>query len=134
MPPSYAKELIDKLLSIQAHFYPEAEEYFSIGEGKESLLRVVGVDGESVLLRCSRGRIECAQGSETSVNTFRCTPDTFLDVPSGEEDLREATIKGHFLTESAKTGSVDLVECKKRAKAFSRMKGLIRKYVGAYMS
>ena len=131
MPPGYVKDLIDKLLSIQARFYPEAEEYFSMGEGKVSLLRVVGVDGESVLLRCSKGRIEYAQGSETPEDIFRCTPDTFLDVLSGDEDLREAITKGHFLIESAKTGSVDLVECEKWAKAFSRMKGLIRKYVGA---
>jgi len=126
----YVREIIDKFLRIQNRFYPEAEEYFSMGEGKVSLLRVVGVDGESVLLKCNKSRIEYAKGDETPVDIFRCTSDTFLNVLSGDEDLREAITKGHFLIESVKTGSVDLVECEKWAKAFSRLKGLIRKYVG----
>ena len=126
----YVKEIIDKFLTIQSRFYPDVEEYFSMGEGKVSLLRVVGIDGESVLLKCSRGRIEYAQGNEPPVDIFRCTTDTFLDVLSGDEDLREAITKGHLLIESASTGSVDLVECEKWARAFSRLKGLVKKYVG----
>ena len=82
-------------------------------------------------MRCGGGRIEYAQGSETPEDIFRCTSDTFLNVLSGDEDLREAITKGHFLIESASTGTVDLVECQKWAKAFSRLRALIRKYVGA---
>ena len=130
MAPGYVKDFIEKLLSIQARFYPEAEEYFSMGEGKVSLLRVVGVDGETVLLKCNRGRIEYAKETETPEDIFRCTSDTFLNVLSGDEDLREAITRRHFLIESAKTGTIDLVECQKWAKAFERLKGLIRKYVG----
>ena len=127
----YVREIIDKFLSIQNRFYSEAEEYFSMGEGKVSLLRVVGVDGESVLLKCDGSRIKYAQGNETPIHIFRCTPDTFLNILSGDQDLREAITKGHFLIESASTGSIDLVEAQKWSKAFDRLKGLIRKYVGA---
>jgi len=126
----YVKEVIDKILKIQNRFYPETKEYYSMGEGRVSLLRVVGVDGETVLLRCNKGRIEYAQGDETPVHIFRCSSDTFLSVLSGDEDLREAVTKGHFLIESASTGSIDLVEAEKWSKAFDRLKGLIRKYVG----
>ena len=127
----YVREIIDKFLSIQNRFYSEVEEYFSMGKGKVSLLRVVGVDGESVLLKCDGSRINYAQGNETPIHIFRCTPDTFLNVLSGDQDLREAITKGHFLIESASTGSIDLVEAQKWSKAFDRLKGLIRKYVGA---
>jgi len=126
----YVREIIDKFLSLQSRFYPEAEEYFSMGEGNVSLLRVVGVDGESVLLKCEGSRIEYAQGNETPIHILRCTCDTFLNVLSGDEDLREAITKGHFLIESASTGSIDLVEAEKWSRAFERLKGLIRKYVG----
>jgi len=126
----HVKDLIERLLQIQARFYPEAKEYFSMGEGKVSLLRVVGADGETVLLKCSRGRIEYAGENDAPMDIFRCTTDTFLDVLSGDKDLREAITKGHFLIESASTGSVDLVECERWAKAFERLKGVIRKYVG----
>lgn len=126
----YVREIIDKFLSLQSRFYPEAEEYFSMGEGKVSLLRVVGVDGESVLLKCDGSSIKYANGKETPIHIFMCTCDTFLNVLSGDEDLREAITKGHFLIESASTGSIDLVEAEKWSRAFERLKGLIKKYVG----
>lgn len=126
----YVHEIIEKVLALQKRFYPEVEEYFAMGEGKVSLLKVVGIDGESVLLKCSKNRIVYAQGNETPIHIFRCTSDTFLNVLSGDEDLREAITKGHFLIESASTGSIDLVEAEKWSRAFSRLKGLIRKYVG----
>jgi len=125
LPPGYVREIIDKLLSLQARFYSEAKEYYAMGEGKVSLLRVVGVDGETVLLKCQDGRIQYAQGNEAPVHIFRTTCDTFLDVISGDEDLREAMTKGHFLIENAQTGTVDLVELEKWSKAFSRLRGII---------
>jgi len=125
----YVKTIIDKLLSIQDRFYPEAKEYFSMGEGKVSLLRVVGVDGETILLKCEGGRVKYARGDETPIHIFRCTSDTFLDILSGDEDLREAITKGHFIIESASTGTIDLVEMEKWSKAFERLRGLVMKYV-----
>ncbi len=127
----YIKNIVDKLLSIQERFYPEAKEYYKMGEGKVSLLRVVGVDGEAILLKCQGGRIQYAQGDEAPVHIFRCTVDTFLDILSGDEDLREAITKGHFLIESASTGTIDLVEMEKWSKVFERLKGLVLKFVGA---
>lgn len=126
----YVKAIIDKLLSIQDRFYPDTREYLAMGEGKVSLLRVVGVDGESVLLKVEGGRIKYAQGNETPVHIFRCTTDTFLDLISGEVDLREAMTKGHFIIENASTGTIDLVEMEKWAKAFERLRRVLRKYVG----
>ncbi len=126
----YVKAIIDKLLSLQARFYPEAKEYYAMGEGKVSLLRVVGVDGETVLLKCQGGRIQYAQGNETPVHIFRCTSDTFLDILSGDEDLREAITKGHLIIEDASTGTIDLVEAERWSKAFERLRGLVKKYVG----
>jgi len=129
MAPGYVKDIVDKLLSLQNRFYPEAKEYYRLGEGKVSLLRVVGVDGETVLLRCRRGRIEYAQGDETPIHIFRMSTDTFLSIISGEEDLREAITKGHFIIENAATGTVDLVELERWAKAFERLKGLVTRFV-----
>ena len=125
--PGYVKEIVNKLLGLQKRFFPEMEEYFTMGEGKVSLLRVVGIDGESVLLRCNKGRITYAQGDETPMHIFRTSSDSFLNVISGDEDLREAITKGHFLIESASTGSIDLVEAEKWAKGFSRLRYLLKK-------
>lgn len=125
----YVKKIIDKLLKLQNRFYPEVKEYYTIGKGKISLLRVIGVDGESVLLKCNGSRIEYARGDETPEHIFRCTTDTFLDIISGEETLREAITKGHFSIENSKTGTIDLVEMQRWASAFERLKGIVRRYV-----
>jgi hypothetical protein len=127
----FVKDIIDKLLNLQNRFYPEAVEYYRMGEGKVSLLRVVGIDGETVLLKCSRGRIEYAQGNETPIHIFRMSTDTFLSIISGEEDLREAITKGHFIIENAATGTVDLVELERWSKAFERLKGLVTRFVAS---
>ena len=126
----YVKEIIDKILHLQSRFYPDAEEYYTMGAGNVSLLRVVGFDGESVLLKCDGSRIEYAQGDEPLVHIFRCTADTFLDVLSGDKDLREAITKNQFVIESASNGHIDLVECEKWARAFVNFKGMLRKYLG----
>jgi putative sterol carrier protein len=121
----YVKDIIDRLLRLQDRFYPEVAEYYKIGEGKVSLLRVVGVDGESVLLKCEGGRLKYADGDERPIHIFRMSTDTFLSLISGEEDLREAMTKGHFIIEDASTGAVDLVELERWAKAFSRLRSLV---------
>ncbi|MEM0261763.1 MAG: hypothetical protein QXN17_03815 [Nitrososphaerota archaeon] len=126
----FVKDIIDKILSIQDRFYPETIEYYKMGEGKVSLLRVVGVDGESVLLKVDGGKIKYAKEDETPIHILRCSTDTFLDLISGEEDLRDAMTKGHFIIESAATCTMDLVEMEKWAKAFSRLRRLINKYIG----
>ncbi|MEM0067654.1 MAG: hypothetical protein QW632_04430 [Ignisphaera sp.] len=125
----YVKMIIDKLLALQDKFYPEAVEYYKAGEGKVSLLRVVGVDGESVMLKVEGGRIKYARGDETPVHIFKTSVDTFLDLISGEEDLRDAITKGHFIIENASTGTIDLVEMQKWASAFSKLKKLITRFM-----
>ncbi|MEM1750721.1 MAG: hypothetical protein QW088_07385 [Desulfurococcaceae archaeon] len=126
----YVKKIIDKLLALQDRFYPEVSEYYRIGEGRVSLLRVVGVDGDSVLLKVEGGRIKYARGDETPIHIFKTSVDTFLDIVSGDEDLRDAITKGHFIIENASTGTIDLVEMQKWCSAFSRLKGLVMKYLG----
>lgn len=125
----YVKKIIDKLLAIQDKFYPEVAEYYKMGEGKVSLLKVIGVDGETVMLKVEGGRIKYAGENEKPIHVFKCTVDTFLDLISGEEDLRDAITKGHFVIESTTTGTIDLVEMQKWASAFSRLKGLINRYI-----
>ncbi|MEM3994906.1 MAG: hypothetical protein QXW40_05910 [Thermofilum sp.] len=125
----YVKMIIDKLLALQDKLYPEAVEYYKAGEGKVSLLRVVGVDGESVMLKVEGGRIKYARGDETPVHIFKTSVDTFLDLISGEEDLRDAITKGHFVIENASTGTIDLVEMQKWASAFSKLKKLITRFM-----
>ena len=126
----YVKELIDKLLHLQDRIYPEVKEYYNIGEGKVGLLRVVGIDGEVVMLKVQNGRIKYADGTEKPTHIFRCTSDTFLDILSGDEDLREAITKGHFVIENGSTGTIDLVEMQKWSIAFERLKGIILTSMG----
>ena len=126
----YVREIIDKILHLQSRFYPEVEEYFLMGAGNVSLLRVVGIDGESVLLKCDGSRITYAQGDESPKHILRCTSDTFLSILSVDETLREAVTKGHFIIESASNGNIELVECEKWARAFGNFQGILRKYLG----
>jgi len=72
----YVKKIIDKLLALQDRFYPEVSEYYRIGEGRVSLLRVVGVDGDSVLLKVEGGRIKYARGDETPIHIFKTSVDS----------------------------------------------------------
>ncbi|MEM1522281.1 MAG: hypothetical protein QXU69_04605 [Thermofilaceae archaeon] len=126
----YVKKIIDKLLALQDRFYPEVYEYYRMGEGRVSLLRVVGIDGESVLLKVEGGRVKYARGDEAPVHIFKTSIDTFLDIISGDEDLRDAITLGHFVIENASTGEIDLVEMERWASAFSRLKRIVMKYVG----
>ncbi len=123
----YVKQIIDKLLALQDKFYSYAEEYFKQGEGKVSLVKIVGIDGENVMLKVRGGRIQYASDNEKPIHIFKCSIDTFLDLITGEEDLREAITKGHFVIEQASTGTIDLVELEKWSQAFSKLKHLINK-------
>ncbi|MBW2671889.1 MAG: hypothetical protein JRD89_00570 [Deltaproteobacteria bacterium] len=124
----YVKEIIDRFLKIQDRFYRDVKEYTTGADGRVSLLRVVGIDGDSVLLKYQYGRIRYANENEEPVHIFRCTVDSFLNILSGDEDMREAITKGHFVIEDARDGNIDVVECEKWAKAFSRMRGILGRY------
>jgi len=130
MPQGYIRRIIDKLLALQDRFYPEVEEYYRAGEGRVALLKVVGVDGDSVLLKCEKGRVRYADGNEKPVHVFRTSVDVFLDLVSGDRDLRECIAKGSFVIEDASTGTVDVVELEKWAKAFERLRRIVTRYVG----
>ncbi len=121
----YVKKIIDKLLSIQDKFYSEAAEYYKIGEGKKALLRVVGVGGDSVLLKVEGGRITYARGDETPMHIIKCSIDTFLSILSGEEDLRDAMTMGHLVIENSSTSTIDIVEMERWSSAFNRLRNII---------
>lgn len=127
----HVKKIIDRFLKIQNSFYPEVKEYATQVKQRVSMLRVVGLDGESILLKFNNGRLHYASENEIPVHVFRTTVDTFLDILAGDQELREAITKDKFVIEDASTGSIDLVECEKWAKAFNNLKGMIRKYLGA---
>ena len=124
------KEIIDRLIRLQENFYPEVQEYYKMGEGNVSLLRLRGVDGGTLLLKCENNRIKYAQGNETPIHTFTCTPDTFLNIWLGTQTLRHAITENHFMIESVKTGTIDLVEAQKWARAFEKSRGLIKRFIG----
>lgn len=122
----YVKRIVDKLLKLQDKLYPYVADYYAAGEGRVGLLRVVGVDGEEVLLKCEGGRLVYAKPGEKPHHVFKCTTDTFLSLVLGEEDFREALAKGHLVIESGFTGEVDVVEMEKWARAFERLRHVIR--------
>lgn len=125
MPPGYIKKLVDKIISLQSKYRPDLEEYYREGEGRVALLRVVGMDGETLLLKEHGGRIKYATGNENPVHIFRCSSDTFLDILANETTIRKEATLGHFTIEDAKSGEINLVELEKWSKAFDRMRGLI---------
>ncbi|MFQ6075878.1 MAG: hypothetical protein ACE5Z5_07070 [Candidatus Bathyarchaeia archaeon] len=121
----YIKNLLDRLLEMQDRFRSEAVEYYREGEGRVSLLRVVGMSGETLLLKEEGGRIRYAEGNENPVHVFRCSEDTFLDLLANETTIRREVTLGHFTIEDASSGEINLVEMEKWAKAFERLRGLI---------
>ncbi|MEM1820355.1 MAG: hypothetical protein QXU64_02055 [Thermofilaceae archaeon] len=126
----YVKRIIDKIMSLQDKLdIPELREYRRAGEGRVGLLRVVGAGGESVLLKVENGRLVYARGDETPHHVFTCSVDTFLDLITGEMDLRDAITMGYFVIESAATGEIDLVELERWARAFERLRWIIDRYV-----
>ena len=125
----YIKRIIDKLLSMQEKLYPEARAYYAQGEGLVSLLRVVGIDGEALLLKCEGGRIRYASGDESPIHIFRVSEDTFLDILSGEETVRDAITLNHMTIENTRTGEIDLVEMQKGSRAVEELRGLRREVI-----
>ena len=126
----YVKKIIDKLLRLQQRFIPEVQEYADQVEARVSLLKVTGIDGENVLLKYNRGRLDYATGNEKPVHVFRTMSDTFLSILIGDEELREAITKDRFVIEDAATATINVVECEKWAKAFNNLKGMLRTYIG----
>jgi len=122
----YIKRILDKVLSMQERFYPEAKPYIMQGEGLVSLLRVVGLDGETLLLKCEGGRIRYASGDENPIHIFKVSEDTFLDILSGDESLRQAITLNHMTIENTRTGQIDLVEMQKWSRAFEELRGLLK--------
>lgn len=125
----YIKRILDKLLSMQEKIYSEAKPYIVQGEGIVSLLRVVGLSGETLLLKCEGGRIRYASGEETPIHIFKVSEDTFLDILSGDESVRQAITLNHMTIENTKTGNIDLVEMQKWSRAFEELRGLLREII-----
>lgn len=123
------KEIIDKLLKIQDRFYPDVAEYYQAYNGRVALLRLVGMDGGSLLLKLEKGRIKYAQGNENPIHIFKMSTDTFINILIGAENIREAWTKGHFVIEDASTGEVNIIELQRWSKAFESLRGILTKYV-----
>lgn len=123
----FVNAIIDKFIRLQDKFYQEAEEYITNGEGKVSLLRVVGIDGETVLLKVEGHTIKRASENDVPEDIFRCTSDTFLDIISGDLSMRKAITRGHFTIENAHTKAIDMIEMQKWSTAFDRLSSLVVK-------
>lgn len=121
----YIKNLMDKLISLQERIRPDLEEYVQEGKGRVALLRIVGMDGETLLLKEENGRMKYAEKGEKAVHIFRCSSDTFLDLLAGDSTVRKEATLGHFTIEDAESGEINLIELEKWSKAFARMKGLL---------
>jgi len=127
VPPGYVKRLVDKLISLQDRFYPDIWPYLRQGKGNVAFLRVVGEGGDNVLLKCNGEKIMYAEGNEKVKHIFTTHIDTFLKILAGEETLREAVTKRHFVIENAETNEIDVVELEKWARTFERMRYLLKK-------
>jgi len=133
MTIGFVKDVIDKLIRLQAKLIPEAEPYMDddlIQKGRTSLLRVVGHGGENLLLYVKNGHLGYANKKTKPYHVFKCTIDTFISLLTGDVTMREVITKKQFVIEDAKTHSIDLVECERWAKAFQKLGGLFRKAVG----
>ena len=121
----YIKNIVDKIISLQDKYRPDLQEYYQEGKNRVALLRVVGMDGETLLLKEDGRRIRYAEGNENPLHIFRCSSDTFLDILANETTIRKEATLGHFTIEDAESGEINLVELEKWSKAFDRMRGLI---------
>lgn len=122
----YIKNLVEKLFLLQDKFKPELDEYTQEEKGRVALLRVVGLSGETLLLKEQNGRLQYAESGDQPVHVFRCSEDTFLDLLAGDTTIRKEATLGHFTIEDAESGDINLVELERWAKAFERMKGLLK--------
>jgi len=129
---SYLKGLLDKLLSLQKKFLsnPSGKMAYKEGKGNVGYLRITGSGGDDFLLKAENRGIKYADEGEEPDHIFTTSEDTFLNILSGEEGIREAVTKGHFTIEDAETQEIDVVEMEKWSKTFNRLRGLIRKVMG----
>lgn len=128
---TFVREVVERLIRLQDKIAPSAEDLIAEQEGRCSVLRVVGTkERENLLLKIQNGRISFAQPRTQPYHVFKCTKDTFLNLLTGDETVREAVTKKHFVVEDATTGTIDLVECEKLSKAFTRLGGLLRQVLG----
>lgn len=126
---SDVKKIVDKLLNLQDRFFSEAQELYEEGEGRVSLLQVVGLDGDNLKLKVEGQKIVYANDADVPVHILKCSVDCFLDIVSGDLSLREAITKGYFVIESANNGTINLVECEKWARAFKAFNHIIGKVI-----
>jgi len=112
---------------MQEKFYPDVWPYLHQGRGNVALLRVIGEKGDTLMLKCNGSKLMYADGNEKVKHIFTCTVDTFLNLLSGEETMREAVTKRHFAIEDAESGEIDIVEIEKFSRAFERLRYLLKK-------
>jgi len=116
---------MDKVIALQTKFRPDMEEYYQEVKTRTALLRIVGLDGETLVLKVNNGRISYGDPDDKPLHVFRCSSDTFLDLLSGDTTVRKAATLGHFIIEDANTGDINIVEIEKWSKAFDRMRGML---------
>jgi len=122
----YIKNLMDKVISLQNRFRTDLEEFYQEVKSRTALLRIVGLDGETLLLKVENGKIKYGDPNEKPVHVFRCSSDTFLDLLSGDTTVRKEATLGHFTIEDANSGEINIIELEKWSKAFDRMRGLAK--------
>ena len=129
-----AKDIIDFLLRLQERFYKDVQQYYKQGEGRVSLLRVTGIDGETVLLKVENRRLKYAEGDETPIHIFRLSNDTFLDIIDNptEQNIRSKWTKSAIVIEDAQTGSPNVVELEKWARAFRNLASPLKYYLKGF--
>ena len=117
---------MDKIISLQSKFRPDLEEYTQEVKSRTALLRIVGLDGETLLLKVENNKFKYADPDDKPVHVFRCSTDTFLDLLAGDTTIRKEATLGHFTIEDANSGEINIVELEKWSKVFDRMKGLLK--------
>ena len=117
---------MDKIISLQNKFRPELEEYTQGIVSRAAILRIVGVDGETLLLKLENGNVHYGDASDKPVHIFRCSSDTFLDLLAADTTVRKAATLGHFTIEDANTGDINVVEIEKWSRAFDNMRSLLK--------
>jgi len=130
MKLSKLRRMLDKIMDVQSKFpKKQIQPFMDDGEGRCSLLRVVGREGEKVLLQVKNGRLQYAPVGAKHIHVFVTTYDVFLDLLLGDIDMRQAITKQLFIIENAKTQSIDLLECEKWSSAFNDLGAMIGKVI-----
>jgi len=124
------RRILDKLLSLQESVYRDHEvnEEAKKAEGRVSVLVVKDVlCGDRIPLKIVKGRVKLAsrEDEKLAVHIFETDGDCFLDVLSGEMDLRAAATLGRFKIMDAETEEINIVEIEKFSRAFERLRRLV---------